>query len=347
MIILLLIIRLCREVQDIFYPLLIVVQTVFLPILLASVLFYLTRPIVKWLEGKKMPKWSAILAVYILLFGLFWLLSTIIGPLVNEQMTKLIKNTPKMFHATEEGIGYIMNQRDRLPESAMQGIEDALDKAQTIAMSFGTWLIEFIQSLLQATFSIILVPFFLFYMLKDREKFAPFITQFFSGNRKEWVQKTLSDLDNTLKSYIQGQLFVSFLVGVMLFIGYLIIKLDYALILSLFGMATNVIPFLGPYIAVAPALLVAWTQDPQMVIYVAIIMLVAQQIESNLISPNVMGKALAIHPLTVITVILTAGNLAGIWGVILGVPAYAVIKTIVVNLYDMRTEIKQAATKKV
>ncbi|PAQ15305.1 AI-2E family transporter [Bacillaceae bacterium SAOS 7] len=346
-ILLLIIIMLFREVQDIFYPLMIVVQTVFLPILLAGVLFYLTRPMVNWLEGKRFPKWSSILIVFILLFGVFWMLSTIIGPLVNEQMTKLIKNTPRMFHAAEEGISYIMNQRERLPESAVQAIEEALNKIQIMAMSFGTWLINFIQSLLQATFSIVLVPFFLVYMLKDREKFAPFITQFFTGNRKEWIQKTLSDLDNTLKSYIQGQLFVSFLIGVMLFIGYLFIGLDYALLLALFGMATNVIPFLGPYLAVAPALLVAWAQDPQLVIYVAIIMLVAQQIESNLISPNVMGKALDVHPLTVITVILTAGNLAGIWGVILAIPAYAIIKTVVVNLYDMRQEIKQAATKNV
>ncbi|WP_338752106.1 AI-2E family transporter [Bacillus sp. FJAT-52991] len=346
-VLLLVVIMLFREVKDIFYPLTIIIETVFLPILLAGVLFYLTRPIVQWLTKKRLPKWSAILVVYILLFGVFWMLITIIGPVVNDQMTKLIKNAPKMFHAAEEGISYIMNQRERLPENVIQAIQDVIDKIQTMAMSFGTWLITFIQSLLQATFSIVLVPFFLFYMLKDREKFVPFITQFFNGNRKIWLQKTLSGLDNVLKSYIQGQLLVSFLIGVMLFIGYVIIKLDYALILALFGMATNVIPFLGPYLAVAPAILVAWTQDPQMVIYVAIIMLVAQQIESNLVSPNVMGKALDVHPLTVITVILTAGNIAGIWGVILGVPAYAVIKTIVSNLYDMRQEIKQAATKDV
>lgn len=100
----------------------------------------------------------------------------------------------------------------------------------------------------------------------------------------------------------------------MLLIGYLIIGLDYSLILALIGMATNVIPFLGPYLAVTPALLVAWIQDPQMIIWVALVMLIAQQIESNLISPNVMGKALDIHPLTVITLILAAGNIAGIWG---------------------------------
>ena len=76
-------------------------------------------------------------------------------------------------------------------------------------------------------------------------------------------------------------------------------------------------------------------------------MLVAQQIESNLISPNVMGKALDIHPLTVITVILAAGNIAGLWGIILAIPTYAIIKTIIKNIYAHRIEIRDAATSTV
>lgn len=97
----------------------------------------------------------------------------------------------------------------------------------------------------------------------------------------------------------------------MLLIGYLIIGLDYAFLLALIGVVTNVIPFLGPYIAVTPAIIIALFQDPIMAVYVAIIMLVAQQIEGNLITPNVMGNALSVHPLTVITLILAAGNIAG------------------------------------
>ena len=82
-----------------------------------------------------------------------------------------------------------------------------------------------------------------------------------------------------------------------------------------------------------PAIIIALTQEPKLAIYVAIIMLVAQQIESNFITPNVMGKSLDIHPLTVITVILAAGNIAGLWGIILAIPTYAVIKVILKNIY--------------
>ena len=140
---------------------------------------------------------------------------------------------------------------------------------------------------------------------------------------------------------------MSVAVGIMLLIGYLIIGLEYALLLAIFGMLTNIIPFLGPFIAVIPAIVIGFVQEPQMAIYVLIIMLVAQQIEGNLISPNVMGKALDIHPLTVITIILAAGNIAGLWGIILAIPTYAVIKTIVKNVYAHRTEIRDAATSSV
>ena len=84
-----------------------------------------------------------------------------------------------------------------------------------------------------------------------------------------------------------------------------------------------------------------------MAVWVAIIMLVAQQIESNLITPNVMGKSLDIHPLTVITIILSAGSLAGLWGIILAIPTYAVIKAILSNIYAHRTEIRDTANKDV
>ncbi|WP_318272229.1 AI-2E family transporter [Jeotgalicoccus nanhaiensis] len=110
-----------------------------------------------------------------------------------------------------------------------------------------------------------------------------------------------------------GQLFVSLIVGIMLLIGYLIIGLDYALLLALIGVVTDVIPFLGPYITVTPAIIDALFQNPLTVVYVAIIMLYAQQIDGNLITPNVMGNALSVHPLTVITLILAAGNISGIY----------------------------------
>lgn len=342
-----LIIFMFQEIREVFNPLVIVATTIFLPALLGGVLFYLTRPLMKWLESRKLPRWASLSTVLIAIGLVFWLIYALIAPVVNSQVSSLVDNLPQMVKEGEKAMDFVLNQKDRLPPAAIESLENVTGKLNEYVTGFSSRLISFIQSFVQGLFLIILVPFFLVYMLKDHEKFAPFVAGFFSGERKTWIRHTLHDLDVTLRSYIQGQLLVSFLVGVMLLIGYLIIGLDYALLLAMFGMFTNVIPFLGPYIAVVPAIFIAYSQEPQMVIYVGIIMLVAQQIESNFISPNVMGKALDIHPLTVITIILAAGNIAGLWGIILAIPTYAVIKTIVSNLYQKRTEIREAAGKEI
>ncbi len=343
----LVIIRMFMEVKGIFSPLLIIGQTIFLPLLIGGVLFYLTRPLLKFLESKGWARWTSILAIFATIGLALWFFSSMIGPAVTDQVNALVEDAPEITKDVEDMVDYVINQKDRLPEAIEKSIDDQSGRVNDIAMGFGSWVVTFIQSFFQGLFLLVLVPFFLVYLLKDHEKFAPFIAGFFKGDRKTWIRKTLVDIDITLKSYIQGQLLVSFAVGIMLLIGYLIIGLEYALLLAIFGMFMNVIPFLGPYISVIPALIIGFVQEPQLALYVAIIMLVAQQIESNLISPNVMGKALDIHPLTVITVILAAGNIAGLWGIILAIPTYAIIKTIIKNIYAHRVEIRDAATSTV
>src|SRR5690625_449693 len=214
-----------------------------------------------------------------------------------------------------------------------------------IALNFGKWFVQFFQSVVQGAFVIVLVPFFFLFMLKDHEKFLPFISSFFSGKKKNWIVKTIRDIDDVLSLYIQGQILIAFILAILLFIGYSIIDLNFALLLAVFALFMNVIPFFGPWIAFIPALTIGFFQDPILAIWVAVITLIAQQTDSNLITPNVMGKTLNIHPLTIITVLLAAGNIAGLVGILLGIPAYAVIKTVVSNIYDRRIEIKNAATQ--
>ena len=346
-ILVLVIIRLFIEVQGIFDPLFIIAQTIFVPLLLGGVLFYLSRPLLRFMEKKKFPRWSSVLIIILLIILVFYLLYAMVGPMVSEQVNSLVDNAPAIIEDVEEYGLYWFNQRDRLPDSIEEQLSGLQGKFGEWAGNVGSWILAFLGSFLSGVFTLVLVPFFLIYLLLDHNKFAPFVSKFFKGERKTWIRKTLSDIDATLQAYIQGQLFVSFLVGIMLLIGYLIIGLDYALLLALIGMATNVIPFLGPYIAVIPAIIIALVQEPIMAVYVMIIMLIAQQIESNLITPNVMGNALDVHPLTVITLILAAGNIAGLWGIILAIPVYGVIKTIVSNAYARRRDIKDTATKEV
>lgn len=98
----------------------------------------------------------------------------------------------------------------------------------------------------------------------------------------------------------------------------------------------NIIPYIGPYIGIFPALIIAVTQSTQMVIFVVIVVLIVQQIDGNFVYPNVIGKSLNIHPLTIIVLLLVAGNIAGLLGMILGIPLYAVVKVVIKYFYDIR-----------
>ena len=341
----LVIIRLFIEVQGIFDPLFIIAGTIFVPLLLGGVLFYLTRPILHFLEKRGLPKWASIISIISMIVLVFWLLYVMIGPIVTDQVNSLVDSTPEIVQEVEDYAQYLLDQRSRLPDSIQEQITGMTSSIGDWASNIGSVLLSFITGLVSGLITLILVPFFLIYLLIDHKKFVPFVSGFFAGERKSWIIKAMQDIDRTLRSYIQGQLFVSFLVGIMLLIGYLVIDLKYALLLALIGMATNVIPFLGPYIAVIPAFIIALVTDPVKAIWVLVIMLVAQQIEGNLITPNVMGNALDVHPLTVITLILAAGNIAGLWGIILAIPVYAVLKSIAKNVYARRQEIKETATR--
>ena len=343
----LIIILLLIQLQGLFSPIFTVIQTIFVPLLIGGVLFYLTRPILNFLMKHKFPKWSAIIIIFALMGLLIYLFYILLAPIVTQQVNSLISNAPEIINTVEGYVEYFLTQREHMPTAIQDQISNVSGQLTDWASTIGSGIGSFIMSLFSGVIALVLVPFFLIYILIDHKKFVPFVSQFFSGDKKKWVLKTLGDVDHTLKSYIVGQLFVSLIVGIMLLIGYLIIGLDYAFLLALIGVVTNVIPFLGPYIAVTPAIIIALFQDPIMAVYVAIIMLVAQQIEGNLITPNVMGNALSVHPLTVITLILAAGNIAGIWGVILAIPFYAVVKTIVINIYEKRQEIKETATEDV
>ncbi|WP_241535965.1 AI-2E family transporter [Indiicoccus explosivorum] len=343
-----LVVFLAIQVKMIFEPIIVIIQAIFIPLLLGGVLFYLTHPVQRLLENRwRFPRWASILSVIILIIAALVILVTVVGPIVADQITNLANAMPMIVDRVQSFIDYLLAQRERLPGQVERYLNDFVNNISSWGGDIGSWLWSFTVNLVQGIFYVVLAPFFLVYMLKDHEKFAPFVASFFSGERRIWIRKTLHDIDETLKAYIQGQLLVSFLVGLLLLIGYLIIGLNYSLLLALIGMLFNVIPFLGPYLAVAPAIAIAAIQDPIMVVWVAIIMFVAQQIEGAVITPNVMGNALDIHPLTVIAIILAAGSLFGFLGIIVAVPAYGVLKDIVRNIYSRRQEISETAARDV
>ncbi len=329
-----LLILLISVTDFLFKPIFQYLGAVALPIIGAGILFYLTKPLMYFFMRLRVKRTLAIILVFLVLILLGFFVVMYIAPIAQKQFENIINNIPKMANWGQDSIAYLQSKQTIIPPEVNKAIDNFTDNLQSHLENVVNYLLSFIGQLITIITAIVLVPFFLFFMLKDGERLVPFVTQIFEKKKADNIRNLLHKIDETLTAFIQGQLIVSFFVGVCLLIGYLIIGLDYSLTLALFGMAMNVIPFLGPVLAVLPAIIVGAVQDPIMVVWVVVVMIAAQQIESNFISPNVMGRALDLHPITIITVLLAAGSIAGFIGILFAVPFYAVLKTIIVHFYQ-------------
>lgn len=326
------------KISFMFQPIGIFITTLFFPILIAGFLFFLFNPIVAFLAKRKVPKGLAILLIYVVALGLIGLLIGTLGPSLSRQITDLIKDIPTY---AKEGRRFIENMSETMWfKWTMQQDYVSLEEMGNTIQNYVTALPKNITNSLSSVFSVVTnitlvavtVPFVLFYMLKDGHKLSGSILKFVPTAYRESGDIVLKDTAETLATYIQGQLLVCLFVGVGTFIGYLIIDLPYAILFALICAVTNIIPYVGPFLGGAPAFIVALLTSPTQAIFVVVIILIVQQLDGNVISPLVIGKKLNTHPLTIIIILLVAGNIAGIMGMILAVPTYSVVKTIVLNV---------------
>ncbi|PXW92090.1 putative PurR-regulated permease PerM [Streptohalobacillus salinus] len=331
----------------IFVPVGLLIASIAVPIVGAGLLFYITNPLVNLLEKYKVKRIFGVLIVFVLIILVGYLITLFLVPPLQEQMTRLVNNAPAIANWFEELWIMWQNRQEFLPQAMEDSVQNVIDNLDTYAENVITSLFSVISSLFSFLFSFVMIPFFLFFMLKDGHKFAPFITQFFSEQKAKSLNLLLVNINKTLSSFIQGQAIVSLVVGIILLIGYSIVGLNYALVLALFGLFMNLIPFVGPWLSAIPAVIIGFFQDPMVGVWTAVIMIVAQQIEGNFISPNVMGKVLNLHPLTVITVILAAGAIFGFVGLLLAVPSYAVAKTIISHFYHVYTNSRPVGQKNI
>lgn len=340
-IIVLVIIWLLTKVQFIFKPIVVTVQTLFIPFLLAGVLFYILRPLVDLMTNVKIPRVLAIVIIYVLFIALITGISLVAGPLLQQQIEHFVEQAPHFADVLLQQWDYLQAEQGQLPSFVNDWIESATATAQTFLQGIGRNMMTVISEVAGFVIGLVVIPFILFYMLKDGHHLADHIVRFLPAEQRMDAKNILGDMNKALNTYVLGQVIVSLCVGTMVFIWYVIIGLDYSLILALVAMLTNVIPFIGPFIGTIPAVIVGLMDSPTMMLLVLLGVVIAQQIESNLISPQVMGRALDVHPLTIILLIMVAGSLAGFMGLILAVPAYAVAKVIVkhgVRLYRLRRQ---------
>ncbi|MEH7355336.1 AI-2E family transporter [Neobacillus drentensis] len=326
------------KITFMFRPIGIFFTTIFFPILITGFFYFLLNPVVNFLERKKLPRIVAILVIYIGFAGLLVLGIGSIVPAVSKQATDLANNLPVYAHETTEFLTNVVKSsefksfRHEQSEIIDTVQHRLMEYANTLPNKLTKGLMGFFGMITNIAIILVTVPFLLFYMFKDGHKFPKAVSNFIPTGYRDEGLKILKETGETLSAYIQGQVMVALAVGTLSFIGYVIIDMPYALILALIVAFTNIIPYVGPIIGGTPAVLVALFDSPTKALLVIVVILVAQQIEGNFLSPLILGKTLDTHPATIIIILLVAGNLAGVLGMVLAVPTYAVSKVIVLNL---------------
>lgn len=332
------IIYVSSKITFLFRPIGVFISTLFFPIVIAGFLFFLLNPVVNFLHRKKVPRSLAIIIIYVVVIGIIVLIVGSLIPTISKQFTALANALPGY---TNTAIDFFNNH---LVKSSQ--FQWAVNAQQNLLQTLENRLISFANTLpATITFSItnivgvianiavilVTVPFLLFYMLKDGYKFPAAISKLIPAAIKDESLTILKETGETLSNYIHGQITVALTVGLMTFIGYLIIKLPFALVMALAVAFTYFIPYIGLFIGAIPAIIIAFFDSQTEVLLVLLVLVISQQVEANLLSPLILGKSLDIHPVTIIIILLAAGNIAGVLGMILAVPTYAVCKTIAIN----------------
>ena len=336
-----LIIWIFKKISFVLNPAWVFFSAILPPLLLAVIQYYVMNPVVDWFEKKfKVPRVATILVLFLfVLIALIWIINILV-PIAQNQINSLIKNWPHIWndavHATQNAL---RDPRLHEVKGSLQGMIDNTQKTlfksgqSTINATLGN-ISSAVSIITMIVMTLLTAPFILFFMLKDGHQLRPYITKFAPEHWQPSFSQLLYDINYALASYIRGQITVAFWVGVMFVIGYIIIGLPYGLALAILAGFMNLIPYFGTPLALIPVFVIAIMTSGSMLIKVLVVFLIEQAIETRILSPLVMGNKMEMHPVTTILLLIGASSVWGLWGVIFGIPIYAILKIIVSRVYN-------------
>ncbi|ATF40995.1 AI-2E family transporter [Weissella paramesenteroides] len=337
----LIIVFMIHKVAFIFDPVAEFFSAVGAPIIIAGVFYFLLNPMVDWAERRfNFPRIATISIQFIVLAVLIiWGLAVFI-PWMSSQIISLVNEWPTYWHKIVTMINHFTSNKQF----------NAVNKwFNTTNSEISTWLKDYsaeyakkglhgvssvVGTVTSVVIAIITFPFVLFYLLKDGHQMPAYIAKFLPVKARRSFLEMLKEISTQISNYIRGQISVAFAVMIMFAIGYTIIGLPYGWLIAIVAGILNIIPFLGSFLAMVPAVVVGIFVSPVMLISVLVVFMIEQTLEGRIISPKLLGSSMKIHPVTVLIVLLSAGNIFGILGVIFGVPGYAILKVLIYRFYN-------------
>lgn len=298
-------------------------------------------------KAKKFIRPASVLLTLVVFFGIVSALVAFIIPQFVQSAAVLASNIPSYIKSLEEFANEILSNLG-ISTSINEAIVDMLSKISDYILTF---ISTAAPKILTATINItsgILNAFigfiFAIYMLASKEKillnFKKLVYAYMPLKAADYTKDVYRLVKGRFAGFVTGQLTEAVIVGVLCFIGMSIFKMEYALLISVIIGVTNMIPVVGPIIGAVPGGLIMLMVDPMKALWFVIFVIVLQQLESNLIYPKVVGDSIGLPGIWVLFSIIVGGNLFNFMGVLLGVPVFAVIYTLLGKHTNNRLKVR-------
>jgi len=317
------------------------VAVVFPPLILAGMIVFLLNPVVTWLNDRGLPRAAGAGLAYLVFLSAVTVMVLLAIPAIQDQAHDLSERWPEVQDRIEHWIDERAEDLQGTPfEFDREDLADRFAQDDGKQVDIGESLktaSEIGFRVLEVLLIFILAPIFAFYLLIDLPHLRRVSEELIPTSVKEDVILVSRRLNHALGGFFRGQLVVAFVVGVMSSVGLWLIDLPFWLLIGMIAGFFNLVPLIGPYIGGVPAVLIALTTaQPSTAIWAALVLLIVQQIDNHFISPLVMKRAVKLHPVVVMVVLLLGGSLFGFFGLLVAVPATAAIKIVLSHLWRVR-----------
>ena len=303
-----------------------------LPLFIGIFIAWLFDPFIKWLETKKIRRTLGAVITYLLIFLVIFLVLVTLIPLLIDQVREFARIIPDVFDTVKTWSLDLFNNLDNSNLIDFEKMKhEALASLEDFATNITTTMPQNILGVISSLFSGLgvfvlglIIGFFLIVNFDSSNKLFNFVPKRFRNT----TVSLLDDVNGSLRSYVKGAVLDCTLIFVISSIAFWLIGLKAPMLFGLFCGLTNIIPYAGPYIGGAPAVIVGLTQNPTIGILVLIAIVIIQFLEGNFLQPIIMSKTTKLHPVTIMLGLLIFGYFFGIVGMLLSTPIIAALKTV-------------------
>ena len=279
-------------------------------------------PVVRLIERqRRIPRWLAILILYVVILGSIAVVISLIAPPLIAQAKGLWEAAPKMF---ERGQQYLI-EKGLLQEQLT--LREAVEQAPGTTDAVGTITGAAI-GIVGGIAGVLTILILTFYFLLEAESLRNTFLRLFPRSRRPQMAKASAEVTQKLSAWLNGQLLLAVTIGTTAAIGLWILGVPYFYVLALIAGVGEMIPVVGPIIAAVPGIAVALTISYKKALLVALFYLLQQQLENHVLVPKIMSRQVGVSAVTVIVALLIGGNLLGVLGAILAIPTAAILQVV-------------------